>query len=112
MSAPAAFAAAPLLVGVAAGLLFPSVYMPGATAALAIAWIAACAAIIGRRGVSAAAAIAVGCVAAGAMIGARAQQTADRPTLIDWFERSGAASGDLERVTGVLREDAARTSSG
>ncbi|HEY3885398.1 MAG TPA: ComEC/Rec2 family competence protein, partial [Vicinamibacterales bacterium] len=112
MSAPAAFAAAPLLVGVAAGLLFPSVYMPGAVTALAIAWIAACAALIGRRGASAAAAIAVGCIAAGAMIGARAQQTADRPALIDWFEFSGAAAGDPARVTGVLREDAARTSSG
>ena len=111
MSAPAALVAVPLVAGVVAGAQCPATSLHVAVAIIAAAWLAGAIALALHKSKATASACVVGCVACGFAIGARAQQQADRPTVLDWF-RHAAAADDPVAITGVLREDAARTENG
>ena len=109
MSAPALFAAVPLLTGVVLGALahVPTV---GATVALFLAWILALVALARRWASIGIAASACGCLAAGAVIGARAAERAASPPLLAWFHRH--APETPVRLSGILRTDASPSPSG
>src|SRR5258708_1873042 len=111
MSAPAVLVAIPLLAGVVAGAL-PG---PGSRAGLillAVAWLAAAIGLWRGRRVVVVAATVIGCLAAGASLGARASQAAAAPSLLTWFHESNSHD-DPVHMTAVLREDATlRLSSG
>jgi competence protein ComEC len=104
MSSPAAWFAAALVAGVAAGavLRFPA----GPIAcALAASWLVATYAFAQRRAWGLVAAVVVGAAAAGAIVGGRAASDADLPSLLVW---SRAQPPDtVAHLTGTIRDDAA-----
>ena len=106
MSAPAILAAVPLLAGVVAGVL-AAPPLPVLLAVLTLAWLSAFACIACRWTRCFLTSCVWGCVAAGAILGARAERDTS-PPILEWF-RASPSSRDPVRLTGVLREDAAIT---
>ncbi len=109
MSAPAAIAAVPLLVGVAAGALGHVSEFP-ALIVLVVAWMAAALSLYFGRGRVLIGATVCGCLAGGVVLAAHAAAQAANSTVLAWYH--DAAPGGPVRLTGVLREDAAVTGSG
>jgi competence protein ComEC len=112
MSSPALVIAAPLVAGVAAGILLP-VHAGLAATATVVAWVLACAAILRRQSAAFVAASVTTAFAAGVVLGARASADAAAPSLLAWFHAcAAAAAGDPVVLDGRLDGDAAVTPSG
>ena len=104
MNSPAAWLAAPLVVGVIVGAV---AHLPPALCPIVVgaSWVAATYAIARGRRRLLAVAVMAGVVPAGAMIGARAASDADTPSLLLW-QRS-QPSDTVAHLTGTIRDDAA-----
>ena len=98
-----AWIAAALVSGVAAGAL---VHFPTAPlVALSIAsWLAATYAILRSRAWIVLAGVVVGAVASGALLGVRAVEDADAPSLLIWSRSQPA--GTVAHIAGTIRDDA------
>jgi competence protein ComEC len=110
MAAPALFLAIPLVLGVLIGTASADASAPLGVAGLLACWASSLASVRCRLRTAASVSIAGGCVLAGLVIGARAQDEADTPSLAAWYrlaQRSAQREGWPVRLTGVLREDAA-----
>lgn len=110
MTAPAAFLAVPLLLGVIAGAAWGASLVPAAVAVLAASWLVTGVSLWRQLRLSLLAAAGAGFLAAGVALGAHATRVVEQPSLLDWYR--ARPRPDPVRVTAVLREDASRTAAG
>lgn len=114
MQAPAILAAAPLLIGAAAGILLadhPDGWLPLCAAAAAVlSLVAGLGFFTDECPGGVIAAVAIGCALAGVSLGVAGARAAYRPGLLMWFDARAPDDRDSPAVLeGVLREDASRS---
>src|SRR5688500_14722304 len=107
MTAPAAFVAVPVLIGVVAGSLGGTSLHDVALAGLACSWLVTGVSLWRQLRLPFIVAAGAAFLTAGLALGAHAARVVAEPSLLAWYRER--PPGDPVRVTAVLREDAART---
>jgi competence protein ComEC len=110
MTAPSAFVAVPLLIGVIAGAALGASVVYAALAVLACCWLATGVSFWRQLRLSFLVAAGAGFLAAGAALGAHATRVVEQPSLLEWYRQRMRT--DPVYVTAVLREDASRSAAG